>query len=101
MSDTKERKVFLFKLEDGSTNWLGAHNAFDAVLLYMEQTGFKSEDFDCPDDLEVNIVDEAEGRHTSFIDMDADMVDGSYPRRPMWDEFQRDPSRRFIASSEW
>lgn len=90
-------KTYLYVIDEnnaGMLTWVSARNAIDAVAVYLEARGpSHPEDFDGTDELTVDMVEEKEGRRLTFADDDG-------AKCPMWDEWQRDTSRRVVACSE-
>lgn len=86
--------VFLFSIEDGATYWVIERNALAAVTLLAEQ--MEDEGFDEPDEfrsLKVKEVSADEAAGLTFI--------GESEERSFAEEFNRDPSPRLLACSEW
>lgn len=90
-----ERTTKLFCVDEndgGCLNWVAAYNAFDAIYIITETRGCP-DDMDGIDELMVYEVDEYDGRSLIFTDDDG-------AKRTMWEEWERDKSRRFVASTE-
>ncbi len=83
----------MFEVDDGATHWVNAADVDDAIAVYAaEDRGGDAEDPVTAAD--VTEISEERAATLSFND--------GYERvSSMLEECRRDPSRRYVACSEW
>lgn len=85
----------LFQIVQGGnvSHWVSANNHVEALVLLA--AGDHLDGHPADDSIEIFMVPRKDAETIRFYDQD------SNERRSMWDEWQRDASVRYVASSEW
>ena len=87
----------MYKVDDGATHWVIARSEDDALKVWQEQMdniGVSEEELDLDEPPSVFRMSREEASRTKLFD-DYEHV-GS-----MLEDFERNPSRRYMACSEW
>ncbi|MEC7520124.1 MAG: hypothetical protein VYE22_09685 [Myxococcota bacterium] len=95
----KERTMRIYKLDDGHVrHWVHAEDEGDALRLLdhhlRDECNLDDEEIPTAGDLEVTLIDVAKAAQTTFWE-------DHRPAGSLWGEYLRDPSRRYVACSEW
>lgn len=95
----KERTMRIYKLDDGHVrHWVHAEDEGDALRLLdhhlRDECDLDDEEIPTAGDLEVTLIDVAKAAQTTFWE-------DQRPAGSLWGEYLRDPSRRYVACSEW